>query len=208
MASVVDICNLAMSRLGDSANIASIDPPEGSPQSEYCAQFWPIARDAALEAFPWSFATRRVTLAEVATESNAWAYAYALPSNCLRVLAVQDFESGSDIGVDSSSPVPAPFAVEALASGSLAILTDQDKASAKYIVRVTDSTKYSPLFLEYVSWLLASHVAGPLIKGDAGAKMAQFCMAAADSVLAKARATDASQRAVRPVHMPAHLAVR
>lgn len=208
MASVVDICNLAMSRLGDSANIASINPPEGSPQSDYCAQFWPIARDSALESHSWGFATKRSTLAEVTAETDAWVYAYAMPTSCLRVLTVYDSEATSDIGVDSSSPVPVPFAVEALASGSLAILTDQDQAAAKYIMRVTDSTKYSPLFLEYVSWLLASHVAGPLIKGDAGAKMAQFCMAAADSVLTKAKAADSSQRSVRPAHMPAHLAAR
>lgn len=208
MASVVDICNLAMSRLGDSANISSIDPPESSPQAEYCAQFWPIARDAALEAFPWSFATRRVTLAEVATESSAWAYAYALPSNCLRVLAVQDFESGSDTGIDSASAVQQPFVVESLSSGAMAILTDQAQAAARYVVRVTDSTKYSPMFVDAVAWLLASHLAGPMIKGDAGAKMAQFCANAADAILARARISDSSQRRARPNHMPAHLAVR
>lgn len=208
MASVVGICNLAMSRLGDSANISSIDPPESSPQAEYCAQFWPIARDAALEAFPWSFATRRVTLAEVATESSAWAYAYALPSNCLRVLAVQDFESGSDTGIDSASAVQQPFVVESLSSGAMAILTDQAQAAARYVVRVTDSTKYSPMFVDAVAWLLASHLAGPMIKGDAGAKMAQFCASAAETVISKAKASDASQRRGLYRHVPAWLASR
>lgn len=208
MASVVDICNLAMSRLGDSANISSIDPPEASPQAEYCAQFWPIARDSALEGYPWAFATKRATLAELTPETDAWVYAYAMPTNCLRVLSVQDSEATSDLGVDTSLPTQQAFTIETMASGSLAILTDQDQASARYIAKITDSTKYSPLFVDYVSWLLASHVAGPLIKGDAGAKMAQFCMAAADSVLTKAKAANSSQRSVRPAHMPAHLAAR
>ena len=208
MASVVDICNLAVSRLGDEASISSIDPPEGSPQADSCAQFWPIARDAALEAFPWSFATRRVTLAEVATESSAWAYAYALPSNCLRVLAVQDFESGSDAGIDSSSAVQQPFAVESLSSGSMAILTDQAQAAARYVVRVTDSTKYSPMFVDAVAWLLASHLAGPMIKGDAGAKMAQFCAQAAEAVISRARTSDASQRRGSIRHVPAWIGSR
>ena len=30
MASEIDICNLALSHLGDTATIASLDPPEGS----------------------------------------------------------------------------------------------------------------------------------------------------------------------------------
>lgn len=208
MASVVDICNLAMSRLGDSANIASIDPPEATPQAEYCAHFWPVARDSALESHPWLFATRRATLAALTPETNAWVYAYALPSNCLRILSIQDMEAASDLGINSADPVPQPFTTETMSSGSIAILTNQDQASARYIARITDPTKYSPMFVEHVSWLLASHVAGPLIKGDAGAKMSQFCASAADAVLARARASDSSQRAVRPDHVPAWLASR
>ena len=35
MSSVVDICNIALSRLGDRATVTSIDPPEGSAQALY-----------------------------------------------------------------------------------------------------------------------------------------------------------------------------
>ena len=59
MSSEVAICNLALAHLGDSATVASIDPPEGSAQSEHCARFYPIARDALLEMHAWKFATRR-----------------------------------------------------------------------------------------------------------------------------------------------------
>ena len=53
MASEIAICNLALSHLGDAANIASIDPPEGSAQAEHCATFYPIARDSLLEMHDW-----------------------------------------------------------------------------------------------------------------------------------------------------------
>ena len=59
MASEVDICNLALSHLGDTATIASLDPPEGSAQAEHCARFYPIARDSLLEMHAWGFATSR-----------------------------------------------------------------------------------------------------------------------------------------------------
>lgn len=63
MASAVDICNLALARLGDSATVASIDPPEGSAQSEHCARFYPLARRQIFEAHNWSFLIRREKLA-------------------------------------------------------------------------------------------------------------------------------------------------
>ena len=36
MSSDVDICNLALARLGDEANIVSISPPDQSAQAGYC----------------------------------------------------------------------------------------------------------------------------------------------------------------------------
>ena len=50
MASVADICNMALGHLGDSATVASIDPPEGSAQAEHCARFYPMVRDARARA--------------------------------------------------------------------------------------------------------------------------------------------------------------
>ncbi|NBQ76422.1 MAG: hypothetical protein EBU14_13895, partial [Acetobacteraceae bacterium] len=66
MASEVDICNLALANLGDTATVASINPPEGSAQSEHCSRFYPIARDTLLEMHNWNFSTRRILLPEVA----------------------------------------------------------------------------------------------------------------------------------------------
>ena len=60
MASEVEICNLALARLGDAATVVSIDPPEGSAQAEHCAMFYPMARDTLLAQHPWGFAQRRV----------------------------------------------------------------------------------------------------------------------------------------------------
>ena len=54
MASAVDICNLALSHLGDTATVASLDPPEGSAQAEHCARFYPVARDALVRGRPGS----------------------------------------------------------------------------------------------------------------------------------------------------------
>ena len=75
MASTVDICNLALAHLGDTATVASIDPPEGSAQSEHCARFYPIARDSLLEMHAWNFSMRRINLAQLTNSWPEWQYA-------------------------------------------------------------------------------------------------------------------------------------
>lgn len=195
MASVVDICNQALSRLGDSATVASIDPPEGSAQAEHCARFYPMARDALLESFPWKFATRRVRLAALAVPSWNWAYAYALPSDCLHALAVLPADAGSD--ADSQ-----PFEVETGEDGVLLVLTDQPAACLRYTSTVEDSARFPPLFVDALSWLLASSLAGPLMKGDVGAAMAKTCLQYAAAATASAKLSDARQRKLGRKHTP------
>ena len=65
MTTPVDIANLALAHLGENGTVASIDPPEGSAQAVHLARFYPIARDALQEAYPWNFCTRRITPAIV-----------------------------------------------------------------------------------------------------------------------------------------------
>ena len=96
MASEVDICNLALARLGDNATVASIDPPEGSAQAEHCARFYAIARDSLLEMHAWKFATRRVQLAKLTVPSWDWSFAYAEPTGALKLLGVLSATASND----------------------------------------------------------------------------------------------------------------
>lgn len=194
MASEVDICRLAIGNLGDSASIASISPPDGSVQAELCAIYYPVARDTLLEMHAWNFAVRRQQLAQLTAETDAFTYAYAMPPNIIRVLAVLP-EGGGDPAGD-----PIPFACEVDDAGNNVILTDQESAACKYVVRITETTRFSPAFVESLGWLLAAMLAGPLIKGDSGAKMAQTCRAMAQAVASRAAAADANQRQVKPNH--------
>lgn len=212
MASDVSICNLALALLGDSATLTSIDPPEGSTQADLCATFYPIARDALLERHAWSFATRRIDLVQLTAETDAWEYAYAKPSNCIRILAVQHKDAAGDYSVDSDTAaglyVPQPFAVETLSTGADAILTNQEEASCRYIVKITDTAKFTTLFTDALSKLLASYLAGPIIKGMEGINVGQAMAAMADAAISKAITADSAQRNIRPVHVVPWLAGR
>jgi hypothetical protein len=197
VASEVDICNLALGHIGDSATVSSINPPEGSAQAEHCSRFYPIARDALLEMHPWGFATKRINLALLTSGYPEWEYCYAMPADALNVLAVLP----SDATDDYTSPAtsggiysPQPFNVETTDGGVNVIYTDQPNAALRYSGLVTDTTKFGPLFTTSLSWLLASYLAGPVIKGDAGTAQAQRCMKMFQILYAQATVSDANQR--------------
>lgn len=193
MASEVDICNLALAHLGDEATVASIEPPEGSAQAEHCARFYPIARDALLEMHPWKFATRRAMLAPQATAAWNWAYAYAEPAGAVRLLAVLAADAPAQAETQ-------PFEAQATDTGAPVILTNLPSASLLYVSRITDTTKFSPLFVDALGWLLASHLAGPILKGEAGSAMAKDCLRQFMLSLSNAKTSNANQQMVRQEH--------
>lgn len=201
MASEVDICNLALARLGDNATVASIDPPEGSAQAEHCARFYAIARDSLLEMHAWKFATRRVQLAQLSAESWNWSFAYAEPNDSLKLLAVLPVSADSDADTQE-------YETETDSSGNPIILTNQEAASLRYVANVTDTTVFSPLFVDSLAWLLASYLAGPVIKGDTGAAMSRTCLQSFMIAFSNAKVSDANQRKVRPEHTPAWIGGR
>lgn len=207
MASEVDICNVALSHLGDSATVASLDPPEGSAQAEHCARFYPMARDALLSLHTWSFATRRTVLAQLAIAAPGWAYAYTLPTDALDIFAIVapgDVDPGS-----SCMPVRQhPYVREANANGNQVIYCNVEDAIARYSMRVEDTTRFSPLFVSALTWQLASMLAGPIIKGDAGMAEAKRCLQMVQVFLAQARVADANQHHTPSQHVPNWVAAR
>jgi len=213
MASPTDICNLALSHLGDEATVASIDPPEGSAQADHCARWYPIARDMLLQEHTWSFATRRIQLAQVAYPYTSWQYAYAKPDDCLKFFAVLPPDAPNDYyagvpplsrqpfdtrPIPAVSYVPQDFATEIDEDGNDIIVTNQDQAVGRYVIRVEDTTRFSPIFVEALARLLASYLAGPIIKGAEGRQESTGQYNA--YLVAKARAVQADgvQRQVRP----------
>jgi len=219
MASEVDICNLALAYLGDTATLSSIDPPEGSAQSDHCHRFYPIARDSLLEMHYWNFSMRRAALASMTNNWPEWKYAYGVPVSAINIIAVLPADAGDDYSthfVPSDTPmylynyspmvaagryVPQPFTVETLDDGTQVLLTNQESAVLRYTVHVTDTNLFSPLFTQTLVWHLASMLAGPLLKGEAGAAESKRCMQMMMSYLKEAQESDSQQRSIKPEHI-------
>ncbi len=183
MASSVDICNLALARLGTKANVTSIDPAEGSAEAGHCSKFYPIARDCTLEEHHWGFATVRKELAELSVTPPAlWTYAYALPSDYLKAQMLLMDGSTEETGGED-------FVIESLESGAYVLYTNATTPILKYTRKVMDSTKFSPLFVSAMSFLLASYLAGPVTKDP---KIGQQMYNAYMSELGKAESSDSN----------------
>lgn len=191
MASAVDISNLALSHLGQSAEVIDINPPDGSAEAQHCARFYPMARNELLEMHPWSFATRRVALAEVVgADRPGWQYAYAKPAGCVRPLSVLGAEAFDDA-------VTEDYIVESSAAGAIVIYTNVEAATLRYIALVEDTTKFTPGFSGALSRLLASKLAGPIIKGVEGMRVAEAQLKIFLIELANARTSDSNSGARR-----------
>ena len=201
MSSVVDLCNLALSHLGDDATVASIDPPEGSAQAEHCARFYPTVRDALLEMHAWNFWIRRVALAQLDVPTWSWTYAYAVPAGAIKLLAVLPPDATSD----ASSQ---PYEAESADDGALIVRTNQESASLRYTVKVDDLTIFPPLVSAALSRLLASYLAGVVVKGEPGRQAAKEQMQMFERLMAQAMVSDSNQRKATNDYAPAWISSR
>ncbi|AIL33097.1 hypothetical protein [Basilea psittacipulmonis] len=195
MASEVDICNLALSRIGDNATVSSINPPEGSMQAEHCQRYYPMARDTMLELHNWHFATRETTLARLVQDSDddLEQAVFVVPANTIKVIAVKGL-NGQVLH----------YRQETNEQGERIIYCDacHEEVKIHFIERITDTTRYSPLFVDALGWLLASHLAGPIIKGTEGIKISQSCVNAFNIAMSKAVVSDSNQQRIGLEHCP------
>lgn len=201
MATEVDISNLALAHLGDAAEVVNISPPDGSAQAAHCARFYPISRDALLEQHSWPFATRRESMAlHSEAAPNGWLYRYVLPNNCLKVLAV--FDPGVEDENDEE-----PFVLEVGDDGVQTLICDVELAVCKFILKLTDTSKFSPMFITSLSYLLASYLAGPISK-SADKKEEMLKAFEREAMKATTSSANSSKSAFRQRYVPGSIGVR
>ncbi|WP_105618506.1 hypothetical protein [Cronobacter sakazakii] len=177
MASVVEICNLALSNIGSSRSINSLD--EKSKEADVCNLHFEACRDAVLADAEWNFATKRIALADTGIAPPDWTYAYAYPTDCLRIIEIMipgvryptaAMRINYETGVNDSG------------TGKL-IYTDQQEARLKYVARITDVNMFDPLFQDALAWRLAAAINMP-VTGDAN--LTRFCLQMYQSVILSA----------------------
>lgn len=209
MASVVQICNMALSHIGSEARVASISPPDGSVEAGYCSTFYDQARTEMLEPGNWNFSLARVALAQVTNASTRWTYAYALPSDCMRARRV--LRPGHEITVFTQDE--AEYSADDNDSASFEVegevlYTNEPDAVFVYVRDVIDTNKFTPSFSTALSYLLASYLAGPVIKGNEGTRIGDAMRDRATTLASLSATAAANASSTSHDFMPSNLRAR
>jgi hypothetical protein len=165
MATPIDICNLALTKLGAHIITSFTDQ---ITEAILCNIHYPIIRDAVLEDRDWSFAIAEVQLVP-ATPTDPfppeYGQAYALPSDCLlvRYCFIPNpvaLSSGSLLNqeITSEQAVTRPSWNK---FGNLAF-SSTSSLWARYIRRIEDTTQYTSQFIQALACRLASELAMPV----------------------------------------------
>lgn len=185
MASVVSICNLALSNIGKD-NINALT--DAGAEARACQQFYEHTRDLLLQSYVWRFAGKTLSLAEVTNDKpGAWAYAYRRPTDCLKIRYVRPEYSETEI--DLSDAKLDNFGIAHEVEGDT-IYCDISPAFLRYTYRLTDPSKFSPLFVEALAWHLSVRLAMPLTRDP---KIRQDCFNIANGAQAMAQMADANE---------------
>jgi hypothetical protein len=142
----VDVCNLALGWLGANL-ITSIE--DDADEARLCKVNYIPARDATLEAHPWSFAIKRFIPAKLEGDSVYGQLSrFKIPSDIMRVLRV-DREEGTWM-LPYWGTTEAPEQANWVLEGD-EILAPLDVVYCRGIRRIEDEGIYSPTFVQAFS---------------------------------------------------------
>lgn len=143
MSSQVEICNMALTRLGQQ-RITSLS--QSSLEAQFCSLFYEQTKNELLTAHEWSFAIGRKVLAAVTGDNlTEYSYKYSLPNDSLRVI--------TQISSDDFSDLETPYRIE-----GKYLLSDLSPNYIKYIKKITSDSDLPTLFVEPLYLRLATKI--------------------------------------------------
>lgn len=143
--SVVQIVNNALVKIGANAILTLTEDSEAARAANL---IYEQVRDACIRDHVWNFAVNRLELAQNSVApAFGFAYQYNVPSDCLRVLQMEDVDMF--------------YKIE---GGKL--LTDEGTAKILYLARVEDVNLFDAMFVEALSARLAAELSVTLSESN------------------------------------------
>jgi hypothetical protein len=149
MASSVEIVNSALTKLG-AKRITSLT--DNVKEAREMNALYELRRDFLLRSYNWSFAMTRTSLPAL-SDAPAWGYAvaYQLPTDCLRVVQVNDLWQIPGMSDAMGGPDAEPYKIE-----GRQIVTDfSAPLKLRYVKRVTNTGEFDAAFAESLACDLA-----------------------------------------------------
>lgn len=143
MATVIEICNLALTHLGQAPIISFEDP--NNRVEELCGIHYPLVRDVIVESRMWTFATVRARIET--TQKDEWGaqYLHNVPEDWLKV-----FRAYRRVNVTGKGP-QANWVME-----GNKILSDEKILYIWGVIRITDPSTFPPMVVSTMAERLAS----------------------------------------------------
>ena len=142
----VQICNLALARLGDSRITTLAD---ATAQAQYCTLFYAQTVAELQAEFDWQFCRKQVNLTSGSTPLGGYANQFLLPSDYIRSLRLANIDESENFGQ-----------WEIL--GTYLQTNFASPVTLDYIANITDASKYPAIFTELLAVKLAGVLAMPL----------------------------------------------
>lgn len=146
----VQICNIALAKIGSDSFITSLD--EDTKSARHCSIFYEPIRDSLLRSHLWRFARKQYQLAPlVSAPLFDGGYYFQMPVDCLRIVGTdEDYFGGYG-----------RWSVE-----GDKILADTNVLNIVGIQRITDESLFDAIFIEAFATKLAHELCLPMAQSE------------------------------------------
>ena len=222
MATEIQICNAAISLLGESASITSVDPADGSENAGLCQMWLPMAKRQLFEEADWGFAQRRLRLSELADiDAEIYgpdAHCYGVPADAVRIIDVYKmFDEKASAGFPEEVEqrewpddlMPARWRIEHNPSNSARmIICNVEKAICRYTAFIDETELYPQWFVNPLILLLASLLSGAIKRTSSASTEAQNLLKQYAQAVSLAKSIDAQSFKLTPKRVPSKISSR
>lgn len=160
MATETELVNAALRKGGGAKRILDLSDSVGS--AGIASDVLASERDDLLRSGVWNFAITRIQLGQLATlPVFGWTYAYALPSDCERVVSVHDSADGT-----GATPYKIESVKQADNSYINVIATDSNAIYLRYCRQITDPNLMTASFRQVLILRMAKIFAISIAKSN------------------------------------------
>jgi len=207
MASVIDICNLALSNIR-AGSINSLT--EASLQAQVCNLKYPFMRDRCLREAVWNFNKGIQALALVNVDIFNWAYAYSYPVNCLEIhRIIPDYEGVTgdasvisrliDTQILPITNLRRQVSYEVFNFDDAKVIgCNETELYIGFAKKIEDPNLFSDDFILALSHLLASEIAISLVGVEKGRELRSDSVQLYDKYISAAAAADMNDGYISP----------
>ena len=191
----------------ENLNYEALTAAHAQDEAVVCALHFANVRDSLLQLYPWVFARKTETPAQLSSNNSGWRYSFVLPSDCLKVNAIIAKDTRPDFyeaGEKDLSQVPSNIELLEYETAGGYVFTNRTPITIRYQAKITDISKWDLAFTNAFVIKLAEAIApairadAPVIQGLENSAM-QIIQAAVQNGLISAETNLQKQRETRPI---------